>query len=97
MKKYLIGECRATNKVVLIAFESKDSWNGRDQNDPSVYLTHQKMLNIATHDQVGIFSAWFDCTRKADCMRIIKRDFPGCELMDYSGYIFTRGYQWNPR
>lgn len=97
MREYLVGECRAAGKVVLIAYENKDLWNGRSQNDPSVFLTHQRMLNIATSDQMGRFTPWFNCTRKADCIKVIKRDFADCEVLDYTGYIFTKGYQWNPR
>lgn len=92
MKHYLVGESRATGKVVLIAYENKDLWNGRDKNDPSVYLTHQKMLSIATAGYTGYFSNWFDSTRKADCMKVIRRDFAGCEVMDYTDYKFVKGY-----
>ena len=92
MKHYCVGENRGSGKVVLIAYEDKDMWNGINQNNPDVYLTFQKMLNIATAGYTGYFNNWFDSTRKADCMKVIRRDFAECELLDFTHCKFVKGY-----
>lgn len=82
MKQYVVGVNQAAGEVKLVAYESKD------------IATNQNRHGLRDIQILGnhFMGPMFESTRKDDCYKFIKENYPTCEgwtLVDQSDYKIT--------